>query len=257
VLSVDLLWRIRIIVCRDGNQEPGWKDTAKIAWPPTCSKFDSFCRRVRIAPVRTNCGLSINDASSWNNSTLSLVQRVRHDGMKVVPLGLELHKFLREPMEIQNFRLSIPESCNIIVGQSHFIKTAEDLYEVMTTGCPHAKFGLAFCEASGPCLIRVEGNDLELKKIAAENAMIIGAGHTFVILLRDAFPLNVLNALKSCPEVCHIYCATSNALEVVVVETEQGRGILGVIDGYSPKGVETEADVQARRAFLRRIGYKQ
>ncbi len=160
-------------------------------------------------------------------------------------------------MEIKNLRLSISESCNIIVGQTHFIKSAEDLYEVMSTGCPHAKFGIAFCEASGPCLIRVEGNDPELKKVASENAMIIGAGHTFVILLKDAFPLNVLNAVKSCPEVCHIYCATANPLEVIVVETEQGRGILGVVDGSSPKGVETEADVRARREFLRRIGYKQ
>ena len=160
-------------------------------------------------------------------------------------------------MEIKSVRLSIPKSCNIIVGQSHFIKTAEDLYEIMMTSCPHSKFGVAFSEASGLCLIRVEGNDQELKKIAAENAMSMGAGHTFVIVLKDAFPLSFLNALKGCPEVCHIYCATANPLEVVVAETEQGRGILGVIDGLPPKGVEAEGDVKARRELLRKIGYKR
>ena len=160
-------------------------------------------------------------------------------------------------MELKNVRLSIPENANIIVGQSHFIKTVEDLYEVITTGCPHSKFGVAFCEASGPCLIRVEGNDEELKRIAAENAVSMGAGHTFVILLRDAFPINVLNAIKACAEVCSIYCATANPLEVIVAETDQGRGVLGVVDGFSPKGIETEADSKARREFLRKIGYKR
>ncbi len=160
-------------------------------------------------------------------------------------------------MELKNIRLNIPENANIIVGQSHFIKTAEDLYEVITTGCPHAKFGVAFCEASGPCLIRVEGNDEELKKTSAENASSLGSGHSFVILLRDAFPINVLNAVKDCAEVCSIYCATANSLEVIVAETDQGRGILGVVDGFSPKGVETEADSKARREFLRKIGYKR
>jgi uncharacterized protein len=160
-------------------------------------------------------------------------------------------------MEIASIRLNVPEGCNIIVGQSHFIKTAEDLYEAIVTGCPHAKFAAAFCEASGPCLIRVEGNDTELTKVAAENAMIVGAGHTFVILLRDAFPINILNAVKACPEVCRIFCATANPLEVIVAETDQGRGVLGVVDGYPPKGVETEPDVKARREFLRKIGYKR
>jgi hypothetical protein len=160
-------------------------------------------------------------------------------------------------MEFHNIRLSIPEGCNIIVGQSHFIKTAEDLYEVLTTSCPHSKFGLAFCEASGPCLIRVEGNDPNLKKTAAENAISVGAGHTFFVLIKDAFPLNVLNAIKACSEVCHVICATANPLDVVVAETEQGRGILGVVDGFPPKGVETEPDVRARREFLRKIGYKR
>ncbi len=160
-------------------------------------------------------------------------------------------------MEIQSVRLTVPDGCNIIVGQSHFIKTAEDLYEIMVSACPHSKFGIAFCEASGPCLIRVEGNDAELKKTSAENAMSMGCGHTFVILLKDAFPVNVLNAVKGCMEVCLLYCATSNPLEVVVAETDQGRGILGVVDGFSPKGVETEADVKIRREFLRKIGYKR
>jgi adenosine/AMP kinase len=160
-------------------------------------------------------------------------------------------------MELKNVRLSIPEGCNIIVGQSHFIKTTEDLYEIIVTGCPHARFGVAFCEASGPCLIRIEGNDPELKKVAAENSLSLGAGHTFVVLLKDAFPLNVLNAIKACPEVCRIFCATANPLEAIVIETEQGRGILGVIDGFPPKGVESEADVKARQEFLRRIGYKR
>jgi adenosine/AMP kinase len=160
-------------------------------------------------------------------------------------------------MELKTIRVAIPEGCNLILGQSHFIKTAEDLYEVLATGCSHSRFGLAFCEASGPCLIRVEGNDAELKKVAAENALILGAGHTFVVLLGDAFPINILNAVKGCPEVCRIFCATANPLEVIVIETEQGRGILGVIDGFSPKGVETETDVKARREFLRKIGYKR
>jgi uncharacterized protein len=160
-------------------------------------------------------------------------------------------------VEISSIKLNVPEECNIIVGQSHFIKTVEDLYEAIVTGCPYAKFGVAFCEASGPCLIRVEGNDAELKKIAAENAMIVGAGHIFVLLLKGAFPINVLNAIKNCSEVCQVFCATANPLEVVVVETGQGRGVLGVVDGFSPKGVETEEDVQARKDFLRKIGYKR
>jgi uncharacterized protein len=160
-------------------------------------------------------------------------------------------------MELKNIRLFIPENCNVIVGQSHFIKTIEDLYEVMITGCSQAKFGIAFCEASGPCLIRVDGNDEQLRKVASENAMIIGAGHAFVILLKEAFPINVLNAVKNCSEVCRVFCATANPLEVIVAETDQGRGILGVIDGLSPKGVETEGDAKDRKEFLRKIGYKR
>ncbi len=160
-------------------------------------------------------------------------------------------------MEMKNIRLCVPENCNIIVGQSHFIKTVEDLYEANATSCPHSKFGIAFCEASGPCLIRVDGNDEELRKIAAENAMSMGAGHTFVILIKDAYPINVLNAVKACSEVCHVFCATANPLEVIVAETDQGRSVLGVVDGYSPKGVETEGDVRTRRELLRKIGYKR
>jgi uncharacterized protein len=160
-------------------------------------------------------------------------------------------------METLNVRLSIPEDANIIVGQTHFIKSAEDLYEILVTSCPHSKFGIAFCEASGPCLIRVEGNDAQLKKIAAENAANVGAGHSFIILLKDAFPINVLNAVKSCSEVCNIFCATANPAEAIVAVTDQGRGILGVIDGFPPKGVETEIDIKARKEFLRKIGYKR
>jgi adenosine/AMP kinase len=160
-------------------------------------------------------------------------------------------------MELKIVQLSIPDGCNIILGQTHFIKTAEDLYEIITTSCPHAKFGVAFCEASGPCLVRVEGNDEALRNLAAENAAALGAGHTFVILLKDAFPINVLNAVKACPEVCSIYCATANPLQAILAETSQGRGILGVIDGFSPKGIEKESDVRNRKEFLRKIGYKR
>jgi len=159
-------------------------------------------------------------------------------------------------MEIKTIIMEIPEGANIIIGQTHFIKTAEDLYEVMVNGVPGIKFGIAFCEASGPCLVRAEGNDSALKEVAIRNASNIAAGHTFVILIKEAFPVNVLNAIKACPEVCSIFCATANPVQVIVAETEQGRGIMGVIDGYSPKNVETEKDVQDRKQFLRKIGYK-
>lgn len=152
--------------------------------------------------------------------------------------------------------MDIPDGANIIIGQSHFIKTAEDLYEVMINAVPGIKFGIAFCEASGPCLVRAEGNDTALRDVAIQNARNIAAGHTFVILMKGAFPVNVLNAIKSCPEVCSIFCATANPPQVLVAETEQGRGVLGVIDGYCPKGVENEKDIQERRQFLRKIGYK-
>ena len=159
-------------------------------------------------------------------------------------------------MELKIVRMEFPEDTNIIIGQTHFIKTAEDLYEVMITAVPGAKFGLAFNEASGPCLVRAEGNDSELKALAIKNVKAIGAGHVFVIILKDAFPINVLNAIKNCPEICSIFCATANQVEVIIAQTDLGRGVLGVIDGNSPKGVETDKDVQERKEFLRMIGYK-
>ncbi len=159
-------------------------------------------------------------------------------------------------VEIKTVKVEIPDGANIIIGQTHFIKTTEDLYEIMVNAVPGIKFGIAFCEASGPCLVRTEGNDNYLREIATKNAVNIGAGHTFIILIKDAFPVNVLNGVKNCPEVCSIFCATANPVQVIVAETEQGRGILGVIDGFSPKGIETEKDVQIRKQFLRKIGYK-
>jgi uncharacterized protein len=160
-------------------------------------------------------------------------------------------------MEWVTVAAEIPEGCNLILGQSHFIKTVEDLYEIMAGAVPQAKFGIAFCEASGACLVRSEGNDEVLRQAALTNAQKIGAGHSFVMLLRDAFPINVLNAVKLCQEVCTIYCATANAVEVILVQTTQGRGIMGVVDGSSPKGVETEEDVAWRKGLLRNFGYKR
>lgn len=159
-------------------------------------------------------------------------------------------------MDLKTVRVQIPEGTNIILGQTHFIKTAEDLYEILAGSSPHIKFGLAFTEASGPCLIRHEGNDSGLTEAAITTVQTIGAGHVFAIFIREAFPINVLNSVKMCPEVCRIYCATANPLEVVIAETEQGRGIMGVIDGASPKGVEQDADKTARKMLLRNFGYK-
>jgi len=159
-------------------------------------------------------------------------------------------------MELRSVTLEIPEGTNIIFGQTHFIKTVEDLYEIMAGSVPQARFGIAFCEASGACLIRVEGNDQELRKVATRNAQAVAAGHTFVLLLRDAYPINVLNAIKGCAEVCSIDCATAKPVEVILAESSQGRGVLGVIDGFSPKGVEGPADLQWRKDLLRKIGYK-
>lgn len=159
-------------------------------------------------------------------------------------------------MELKIVKIDIPEECNIILGQTHFIKTAEDLYEIIATSVPQAKFGVAFTEASDPCLIRKEGNDKALIDICVKNLAEIGAGHVFCILLKNAFPINILNAIKNCPEVCNIYCATANPVEVIVAETEQGRGIMGVIDGFPPKGVEGDNDKAKRKEFLRKIGYK-
>ncbi len=160
-------------------------------------------------------------------------------------------------MQLKTVKMEFPEKANIIIGQTHFIKTAEDLYEVMISAVPGIKFGLAFNEASGPCLVRAEGNDSELKALAIKNVKAIGAGHVFVIILKDAFPINVLNAIKNCPEICSIFCATANEVEVVIAQTDLGRGLLGVIDGNSPKGIETDKDVQERKEFLTMIGYKR
>ncbi len=159
-------------------------------------------------------------------------------------------------MDIQTVRVEIPADCNIILGQTHFIKTAEDLYEIMATTAPQAQFGIAFSEASGPCLIRTEGNNPELIGACVRNLQEIGAGHVFCIALKGAFPISVLNQIKNCPEVCRIFCATANPVEAVVAGTEQGRGVLGVIDGYPPRGVETPEDKAHRKEFLRKIGYK-
>ena len=159
-------------------------------------------------------------------------------------------------VEMKTVTMQIPDGANIIIGQTHFIKTAEDLYEVMINAVPGIKFGIAFCEASGPCLVRAEGNDSSLRESAIQNALNIGAGHAFVILMKEAFPVNVLNAIKACLEVCSVFCATANPVQVIVAETAQGRGILGVIDGYSPKGVEDEKEIQNRKQFVRTIGYK-
>lgn len=159
-------------------------------------------------------------------------------------------------MEIRTVKIDIPEGSNIILGQTHFIKTAEDIYEAVITAVPQAKFGVAFTEASGPCLIRKEGNDAALIDACVRNLRSIGAGHVFLVVMNNAFPINVLNAVKNCQEVCTIFCATANPVEVIVAETAQGRGILGVIDGSSPKGVENEDERAHRKEFLRKIGYK-
>jgi len=159
-------------------------------------------------------------------------------------------------MELKVETLEIPEGCNIIFGQSHFIKTVEDLFEIMMGTIPNAKFGIAFCEASGHCLVRSEGNDETMKEAAIKNAAKIAAGHTFVIVMKDAFPINVLNAVKTCQEVCTLYCATANPVEVILAQSEQGRGVLGVIDGFSPKGVEKEEGVAWRKDLLRKFKYK-
>jgi len=160
-------------------------------------------------------------------------------------------------MEFKNVKMETPEGANIIIGQTHFIKTVEDLYEVMIGSVPNASFGIAFCEASCDCLVRMEGNDKEMIEVAVRNASSIGAGHTFVVIMKDAFPINVLNAIKNCQEVCSIFCATANPVEVVIAETELGRGIMGVIDGFVPKGIEDEKDIRRRKALLRKLGYKR
>jgi adenosine/AMP kinase len=160
-------------------------------------------------------------------------------------------------MELISLKIESPADTNLIIGQTHFIKSAEDLYETLVTSAPGIRFGLAFCEASGKCLIRSEGNDADLRKAAEVNAMTIGCGHSFLIFMRNAYPINVLNAIKNVQEVCNIFCATANPVEVIIAETSQGRGILGIIDGERPKGIETEKDEQERKKFLRTMGYKK
>jgi hypothetical protein len=159
-------------------------------------------------------------------------------------------------MELKIERLEIPEGCNVIFGQTHFIKTVEDLYEIIVGAVPNAKFGIGFCESSGHCLVRGEGNDEALKEAAMKNALKTGAGHTFIIILKDAFPINILNAVKMCQEVCHIFCASANPVEVILAQSEQGRGVLGVIDGFSPKGIEKEDGITWRKDLLRKFKYK-
>ncbi len=160
-------------------------------------------------------------------------------------------------LELLSVRMQFPPDANIVIGQSHFIKTVEDLYEALATTVPQAKFGLAFNESSGACLTRSEGNDPNLKETAVRNAQALAAGHVFVLVIQNAYPVNVLNAIKNVPEVCTIFCATANPIEVILGQSEQGRGILGVIDGSSPKGIEGENDVTWRHDLLRKIGYKR
>ncbi len=159
-------------------------------------------------------------------------------------------------MEISSVRIEKPDELNFILGQSHFIKTVEDIYEAVVQTNPQMRFGLAFCEASGPALVRWAGNDPSLVELAQKNALALSCGHCFILFLDQGFPVNVLNAVKNVPEVCHIFCATANPTEVLVVESDQGRGIVGVIDGVRTAGVETEKDIEARKALLRTIGYK-
>jgi len=160
-------------------------------------------------------------------------------------------------MELKIVKIENPENLNMILGQSHFIKTVEDIYEAMVSAVPMAKFGLAFCEASDKCLVRFTGTDDALTELATKNADTLSAGHSFIMLMKDIFPINVLNSIKRVPEVCRIFCATANPVEVIIAETEQGRGILGVIDGFASKGIETEDDIASRKQLLRTFGYKQ
>jgi len=159
-------------------------------------------------------------------------------------------------MQLELVAIEKPEHANVILGQSHFIKTVEDLHEAMANAGGRIRFGVAFNEASGPCLVRHSGNDQALVKVAVDNALKVGAGHFFIIVMEDGFPINVLNAIKQVPEVCRIFCATANPVQVVVAQSDQGRAVLGVVDGYAVKGVEGEAEIAERKALLRRFGYK-
>jgi len=159
-------------------------------------------------------------------------------------------------LDFKIVKIDPPEDCNIVLGMAHFIKTTEDLYEALVNAVPNIKFGIGFCESSGPCLVRHEGNDVELRRLAGEKAFEIACGHIFVIYLKSAYPINVLDKIKGAPEVCTIFAATANPLEIIIAETVQGRGVIGVIDGLRSKGIETDKDITERRAFLRKIGYK-
>jgi len=159
-------------------------------------------------------------------------------------------------MKTRVVKIEMPKDANAIIGQAHFVKTVEDIYEALVNSVPNIKFGIGFCEASGPCLVRCEGNDDGLKKIAAKNALDIGAGHSFIVIMQNAYPINVLKAIKDVPEVCSIYCATANSVEIIISETEQGKGILGVVDGSAPKGIEDKEEVNKRKELLRKTGYK-
>ena len=159
-------------------------------------------------------------------------------------------------LEFKSVKIKTPENLNLILGQSHFIKSVEDIYEVMVSSVPGVKFGLAFVESSGACKVRIEGTDEELKKLAGENALNIGCGHSFIILMKESYPINFLNSLKNITEVCAIYCATANPVEVIIAESESGRGVMGVIDGLKPKGLENNEDITWRKDLLRKFGYK-
>jgi len=167
------------------------------------------------------------------------------------------HAVILGRMELKLVPLEVPEGGNLILGQTHFIKTVEDVYEAIVNTVPNMKFGVAFNEASGPCLTRVDGNDTALQAMAARNAFAVAAGHIFVVVMKEGYPINVLGRIKDVPEVCSIFCATANPVQAVVAENDQGRGVVGVIDGFPPKGVETSPDIEKRRAFLRTIGYKR
>jgi len=159
-------------------------------------------------------------------------------------------------LKFKTVKIEVPKDCNVIVGMAHFIKTVEDLYEALVNAVPTVKFGIGFCESSGPCMVRHEGNDAELRELASKKAFEIACGHSFIIFLKNAYPINVLDKIKNVPEVCTVYAATANPLEIVIAETEQGQGIVGVVDGLKSKGIESKDDVNARKGFLRKIGYK-
>lgn len=159
-------------------------------------------------------------------------------------------------LEFKKVKVETPKDCNVIVGMAHFIKTVEDLYEALVNAVPNIHFGIGFCESSGPCLVRHEGNDDELRRLASEKAFEIACGHSFIIYLKNAYPINVLDKIKNTPETCTIYAATANPLEIVIAETEQGRGIIGIVDGLKSKGIETDEEIKTRKQFLRKIGYK-